>query len=202
MRIIWLLGLIMGILTVNVSCSCDLTARPNSTVATYELSDPQLDALHFSSEEDMIQQIRIGGKTDPQHNLETIEYYFRPEVLLYEARLYDIRVKAYYVAFDYIIGSEEPNYYENLITFVWYRTRFSTDSEYSAKSLSSSSHMAGSSNGNYSLLGADQKNSICQQVNWDQDGYRFQINAPLWFSPDDLRDMMIAEKVQVSSAVQ
>jgi hypothetical protein len=51
----------------------------------------------------MIQQIKSGIKTDPQHNLEAIEYYFRPNVLLYDAKLLEIRVKAYYLAFNYIM---------------------------------------------------------------------------------------------------
>jgi hypothetical protein len=173
------------------------TTLPSSEVTTYERSVPTLDALHFSSEADMIQQIKSGIKTDPQHNLEAIEYYFRPNVLLYDAKLLEIRVKAYYLAFNYIIGSEEPKHYDNLITFVWYRKKIVYNTEFSENSLSSSLSLIERNMNGYSLISAGQEELICQQVNWEQDGYQFQINAPLWFTEEDIRKIMTAEKIHI-----
>jgi hypothetical protein len=49
----------------------------------------------------------------------------------------------------------------------------------------------------YSLISAGQEELICQQVNWEQDGYQFQINAPLWFTEEDIRKIMTAEKIHI-----
>ena len=202
--------LIIIILAVSSSCylgkttyssSSDSTysraTLPSSEVTTYEISDPNLDALYFSSEADMIQKIKSGIKTNPQHNLEAIEYYFRPKVLLYDAKVLGIRVKEFYLAIDYVIGSEEPKNYENLITFVWYREKIVYNTEFSESSLSSSLSLIERNMNGYSLISAGQEEPICQQVNWGQDGYEFQINAPLWFTQEDIQKMMIAEKVLI-----
>jgi hypothetical protein len=179
------------------SClSIPSTKESQTKITTHQTIEYLLDALHFKTEEEMIQRIKNGKKSDPQHSIEAIEYYFRPKVLLYGAKLFDIRVKAYYVAFDFMIGSDEPRDdidYDNRFIFIWYRTRIGSSSGHSSKKLSADTSLSSNNESGYET----EEKPVCQQVNWDQDGYEFQINAPLWFTQDDMREIMVAERVQI-----
>lgn len=169
-----------------------------------------IDAMHFSSEQQMITQILTGEKTDNEHQLELIEFYFRPIKLPEGAKLIDIRVKAFYISLDYVIGNEEPMLGENLFTFVWYRTMRGDDmkngfiraglpwepmSKNSSYNYYISENYARNSEGNIDKnLPLDQ---ICTVIEWVQNDYCFHVNAPLTFTEDNALEYCIAEKVIV-----
>jgi hypothetical protein len=169
-----------------------------------------IDALHFSSENDMINRIKTGKKTNSDHQLETIDHYFRIKELPEGAKLLDIRVKAFYIAFDYMVGDGEPNMKTNQISFIWYRTMFGDDMQNGfsaagvpwesmdknqAYSFTVGENFAYNDNGEIDEnLPKIQENIM---VMWVRDNCCFQVNAPLWFTEDDALKYCIAERVDV-----
>jgi hypothetical protein len=207
--------LFIFILTVLLAASCapPTTSESKSTSeSTYQIEQtPLLDALHFSTEEEMVKQINSGEKTDSEHQLETIRYYFRLKELPDGAKLYDIRVKAFYIALDYVIGHDKPDMKTNMITFVWYRTMFGDDMQlgftnsgipWEPMTKNSSYSFDLAENWAFNEKGEQDKSlpkvQECYMIMWVQDNHDFQVNAPLWFTEDDALKYCVAEKVEIN----
>lgn len=193
---------------INSNSMSPETTVPNNSKTTEIMIS--IDALHFQSEQQMIAQILSGEKSNTEHKLELIEYYFHPTKLPEGARLVDIRVKAFYVALLYVIGEEKPDMAKNEFTFVWYRTMRGDDMKNgctnaglpwepmlknNAYSFYTSENYALDSEGNI------DKNippvQMCKVIQWVQNDYCFHVNAPLTFTEDDALEFCIAEKVVV-----
>ncbi len=186
-----------------------ITSMVPTTETTYFISQSR-DAAHFESESAMIEQLKAGTVVNDAFETEKLDYYFRLKMLPEGWKLVDIRLKSFYLAFDYVTDDKEPNLSTNMITFVWYRTLF-------GEGLMESSIHAGipwepmSKNDAYSFFtseafGLDESGLIDQSlpkvavnklIQWTQDEGCFQVNAPLWFTEDDALKYCIAEKVLI-----
>jgi hypothetical protein len=209
-KIIFILIISIVLLTILTSCTVKNTTKQSIEYTTTEQPSPLLGPLEFSSEDEMVRQIKSGKITNSEHQLETISYYFRLKELPEGAKLFDIRVKAFYIALDYVIGNEEPDAKNNMITFVWYRTMFGEDmqigfanSGISWKPMTKNSSYSFEIVENYAYNDkGEQDKSLpkiqeCKMIMWVQDNHDFQVNAPLWFTEDDVQKYCIAEKVDV-----
>jgi hypothetical protein len=186
------------------------TKTPATTGTTYATA-VSIDALHFSSEQEMINEIKSGKITNSEHQLETVEYFFRLHVLPANAKLTNISVKAFYIALDYVIDDQVPDMKSNMITFVWYRT-MRGDQMKNGFTKAGLPWAVMAKNASYSFYTSENlaynrvtgkldenlpKEQMCQVVMWVQDDFDFQVNAPLWFTETDALKYCVAEQVPV-----
>lgn len=180
-----------------------------SSETSYVISASR-DAEQFRTESDMINRLKAGSVKNDDNNIEKINYYYRLKKLPEGSKLIRIRLKAFYLAFDYVTDDQDANQATNLITFVWYRTFFGEDLMKSAirsglpwepmlkneaYSFYTSENIARNKSGE--LDESLPRVELCKVVEWTQDGCCFQVNAPLWFTEDDALEYCIAEKALI-----
>jgi hypothetical protein len=199
---------LMIILCMNlVSCTSHSSITKASTTFMTFIS---IDAMHFLSENEMANKIKSGIRTSSDIKLENIDYYFRLKSLPEDTYLSDIRVKSFYIGFVYVVGDKTPDSKMNRIDFVWYRTMRGDDMQNGFGDagmpwvpMSKNNTYSIFTSENYALNGAGEidenlpKEQVCNVVMWVQDDYCFQVNAPLWFTEDDVLKYCVAEKVQI-----
>lgn len=204
----YLLGVLLTVFIIvcSVACTYDTTTQ-TATETTYQISISR-DAAHFESEEDMVNQIKAGTAVNDQSEIEKLDYYYRLKTLPEGSKLLYIRMKDFYLSVVYITDDQSPNDVTNLINFVWYRTPLEEDlmkadihagspwesmSKNEADSFNTAKNPSLDMSGNVDESSA--KVQLCNAVTWTQDGYEFQVNAPVWFTQDDIQKYCNVEKV-------
>lgn len=212
MRKIINLIILIGSLALNACSDAQPPLQPSNPTPAVSI-----EADIFKSKEVVVNQVNIlNSKSESDYNnVKKLKFYFEPEAVPENMELYEIRVKGVYCALTFTDAtSDRPFVYNDddeftQLDFVWYRTQKESDLSNTLNSFSGFNNTYGELKTDKIIYFVQKVNNpvhddngnivsskdVCYMIIWAQEGMIFQVNAPLWFTDDDIAKYCIAKKV-------